>query len=104
MERTVGFGAVNFANTFHAQSEHPLIQTGRTATRRSVGRLIEELQVAARVENVEVLLVLAGPVKVRAKPRPAAHHLPELRLRPHRLEERQVHDLRHMPTGRISHT
>ena len=61
--------------------------------------LAEELQVLAVVEEVEELLVLAGAEQVRAEPRAAADHLPELGLRAHQLEEDQVDHFRHVDAG-----
>ena len=61
--------------------------------------LAEELEVLAEVEDVEVLLVLARAEQVRAQPRAAADHLPELGLRAHQLEEHEVDDLRHVDAG-----
>ena len=68
---------------------HALDTRGRDA----FGRDIEEAVVAAEVEDAEVGLVLAGAEEVRAQACTAAHHLPELGLGVHGLEEDQVHHL-----------
>ena len=61
--------------------------------------LIEELEVLAEVEDQEVLLVLSRTEQVRAQPRAAADHLPELGLRADDLEEDEVDHLRHVDAG-----
>ena len=90
---------VQLADQLQPRVEQPLAE--RLAERALGGRqvLAEELQVLAVVEEVEELLVLPGPEQVRAQPRAAADHLPELGLRAHQLEEHQVHDLRHVDAG-----
>ena len=45
------------------------------------------------------LLVLARAEQVRPQPRSAAHHLPELRLRAHQLEEDEIDDFGHVDSG-----
>src|SRR5260370_38867797 len=63
------------------------------------GALAEELQVLAVVEDVEAGLVLARPGEGGTQAGSAAHHLPELRLRAHLLEEHQVDDLGYIDAG-----
>src|SRR5260370_40296160 len=63
------------------------------------GALAEELQVLAVVEDVEAGLVLARPEEVGTQAGSSAHHLPELRLRAHLLEEHQVDDLGYIDAG-----
>ena len=53
----------------------------------------------AVVEEVEQFLVLARPEQIGTEPRAATHHLPELGLRAHQLEEDQVHDLGDVDAG-----
>ncbi len=60
------------------------------------------LKVLAEVEHGERGLVLARAEQVLAQPRATSGHLPELRLRPHELEEHEVHDLGHVD-GRVKH-
>jgi hypothetical protein len=50
-------------------------------------------KLGAQIEDEEVGLVLPWAVEVRAQPGAAPHHLPELRFRPNRFEEHQIHDL-----------
>ena len=75
---------------------------GERLLRRALGGgqiLAEELEVAAEVEDEEILFVVAVPVEARAQTCSTPDHLPELRLRPHRLEEDEVGDLGHVDAG-----
>jgi len=69
------------------------------AERSGVGRLhplrilAEELEVAAEVEDAEVLLVAPRPEEIRTEPRAAPDHLPELDPGVDRLEEDEIRDL-----------
>ena len=76
--------AIDFADKLDARGEQPLGERFRAGALGHVRVLVEELEVLAEVEDVEELLVLARPEQVRAEPRAAADHLPELGLRPHR--------------------
>ena len=68
----------------------------------------EILKIPAVVENYETALVRIFSVdfidaaQPRAKPRAAADHLPEFRLRAHLLEKYQIHRLRHV-YARVHH-
>ena len=53
----------------------------------------------AVVEEIEQFLVLARTEQIGTEPRAATHHLPELGLRAHQLEEDQVHDLGDVDAG-----
>ncbi len=90
---------VQLADQLQPRLEQPLAQR---LARRALGRLrvlAEELQVLAVVEDVEELACPARAEQVRAQPRAAPEHLPELGLRAHQLEEDQVHDLRDVDAG-----
>ena len=52
--------------------------------------LTEEIEVEAEIEDAEVLLVVVRPEQLRAEPRPASDHLPELDLRVEPAEEDQI--------------
>ena len=79
--RSSGVGrwrAVERRDQAEAGLEEPL---GQRLLERALGAgqvLAEVLEVAAEVEDEEVLLVLAGPEQVGAQPGAAADHLPEL--------------------------
>ena len=79
--------------------EEPLVQ--RLLTRPlGAGQVPAEIfEVPAEVEGVEVRLVPTRTEQVRAQPGAAAQHLPELRLRPHWLEEHQIGHLGHVDAG-----
>ena len=64
-----------------------------------VGVLVEELEVAAVVEDQELGLVVAGAEQIGTKAGAATQHLPELRLRPDHLEEHQVDHVGHVDAG-----
>ena len=79
--------------------EQPFRQRFRRARLLQFRIGAEEFEVLAIVEDAEEFLVLARAEQVGAEPRAAPHHLPELRLRAHLLEEDEVHDLRHVDAG-----
>ena len=79
--------------------EQPLGQRLLQRAFRAGQVLAEVLEVAAEVEDEEVLLVLARPEQVGAQPGAAADHLPELRLRADHLEEHEVDDLGYVDAG-----
>src|SRR5262245_37925185 len=91
--------AVDFADQLDARGEQPLGKTVCTGAFSHVRVLVEELKIAAPVEDVEELLVPAWSEQVGAQACPAADHLPELGLRSHRLEEDEVDELRHVDAG-----
>ena len=90
---------VQRAHQIEPRREQPLGQRFRGARLLQLRVGAEELEVLAVVEDVEELLVLARAEQVRAEPRAAADHLPELGLRAHQLEEDEVHDLGHVDAG-----
>lgn len=79
--------------------EQPLSQGCGHAAIGSSRIGVEELQVAAEVEDVEVTLVLAWSEQVGAQAGASAEHLPELRLRPDRFEEDEVDDFGDVDAG-----
>ena len=98
-EITVTSDRIQPGDQAEASLEDPLGQRllhGALGTRQV---LAEVLEVAAEVEDEEVLLVLARPEQVWAEPGAAADHLPELGLRADHLEEDQVDDLGHVDAG-----
>lgn len=76
--------------SFQAGGEKPLAQRVGQPALRAGQVLLEELEVAAVVEDVEAALVLAGSEEVRPQPGPPTDHLPELGLGVDRLEEDEV--------------
>ncbi len=61
--------------------------------------LVEEIEVAAEIEDTKVRLVLPRTKEIRAQPCAPPDHLPKLDLGIHRLEEHQIHHLRHIDAG-----
>ena len=84
---------------FHPGLEQPLPERPGQRPFDS-GRVgVEELEVAAEVEDEEVGLVLPRPIQVGPQPGAAPEHLPEFRGRAHELEEDEVDDLWDVDAG-----
>src|SRR5207248_2266900 len=91
--------AVDFAHKLNARGKEPLGKRLGASAIGHVGMLVEELEISAPIKNIEKLLMPAGSEQMGTEACTAADHLPELGLRPHRLEEHEVHDLRHVDAG-----
>ena len=61
--------------------------------------MVEVVDVAAHIKDHEVFFVIPWPVQVWAKPGASSHHLPELCLGMHRLEEEQINDIGNVNAG-----
>src|SRR5262249_33804579 len=91
--------AVDLADQLDARGKQAFGKRFCAGSLSHVRVLVEELEIAAPIENVEELLILARSKQIWTEARPAADHLPELCLGPHRLEEHEVDDLRHVYAG-----
>src|SRR5438270_7199467 len=80
---------VQLADKLDPRREQPLCQGIPRDPVRQIGVLVEELEIAAPVEDVEIFLVPPGSEQVRTQPRAAPDHLPELGLGTDDLEENE---------------
>jgi hypothetical protein len=96
---TVRWALVEGGNQFQARGKQPLAEGCGQSALCGWNVLAEVFEVLAVVEDKEKFLVLARFEQVRAQSRAAPEHLPELVLRAHELEEKQVHNLRDVDAG-----
>ena len=92
-------GLAHPVEQLHARAEQQRPERRGVARRPPLRLLAEEVEVEAEVEDAEVRLVVARPEHVRAQPRAAPDHLPELDARVDRLEEHEVQHLGHVDAG-----
>ena len=90
---------VQRGHQFKSGFEQPFAERFTLGPLDTIEVLAEVLKILAIVEQVEAVLVLPRPKQVRTQPRPSAHHLPELGLRPDQLEEHQVDHFRDVDPG-----
>src|SRR4051794_36668456 len=79
--------------------KEPLVQRLLQRSFRAGQVLAEVFEVAAEVEDVEVLLVLPWSEQIGSQAGASSDHLPELGLRSHQLEEHQIDDFRNVDAG-----
>ncbi len=95
-------GALQFPGNIQAQAEEAVGERFAVGWMNVVALLREEVEIAAPVEDVELLLVFVRTEKVLAETGSSAYHLLELDLRLDDLEEYKIQNLRHIDS-RIEH-